>query len=115
MKVYPEISERELLEVAERLLSHEALVQKVSLYERLTHDEELRQLLRRHRYAYLRHCSEMASMIHTLQQRSGWQAYNRPDERPDERSLPSPWERVAAVEWGRNGSAANAPEGSPLR
>jgi len=78
--MYPEISQRELLEVADRLLTHEALVEKLGFFEHHTQDTELQQLLHRHRQMYLRHCSEMASLIHTVQRRTGWQAYHRPLE-----------------------------------
>lgn len=70
-------SERELLEIADRLLFYDAFIEKLRSYGVQVKDQELKSLFERHLHMIEHHTTELASFIRLSQQRSGWQAYNR--------------------------------------
>lgn len=74
------ISIKELLELSDRLVSHQCLAEKLGHYVAQTDDEELRHVLSRHQQVVLRQCREMASALHGFQRQSGWGAYYRLDD-----------------------------------
>lgn len=76
----PSISQKELLELADRLLSHRCLAEKLGYYASQTGDEELRHMLHHHQQIVVRQCEEMASTLRGLQRETGWGAYHRQDD-----------------------------------
>ena len=75
------VSEREVLEIAERLASHEVLSEKTAHYAAQAIDAELARILWQHAQVYTNLCRELASLLNRLQHRSGWSAYNRREQR----------------------------------
>lgn len=71
-----QLSQREVLELADRLVTHEMIIGKLGFMVDQAQDQGLKEILRRHRLTYLQHYNEMASL---LQQAEGqnWQAYGQ--------------------------------------
>lgn len=57
------LSERELLELSERMLAHEVLIEKAGFLATQTQSSELQQMIRRHQQTHVRHYNEMLSFL----------------------------------------------------
>lgn len=56
-------SQRELIELSDQLLTHEALIEKAGFLATQAQSPELQQMIRRHQQTYLRHYNDMVAMI----------------------------------------------------
>lgn len=59
----PNVTEREVLEIKERLQGHETVIEKLGFYIAQCDDPEIQQVLKRHQQQYIQHYNGMLSLI----------------------------------------------------
>lgn len=74
-----QFTEKEVLELGERLNEHQILGEKLRFYAGHTSDQELTQLLNRHYQTILHHSSQMVQALQQMQQQTGWGTYSQYD------------------------------------
>ena len=80
-------SERDVLELADRIESHRTVVEKLSFYQSFVQDPELSDLVVRFRTLFFRHAQRLESTMRLIEEQSDFHAYS--EYNPDSRSCRS--------------------------
>ena len=70
------LSQRELVELTDRLLTHEALIEKAGYLASQAQNAELQQIIRRHQQTHVRHYNDMLSILQQSAQRQGSESFH---------------------------------------
>lgn len=73
-------TERDLLELADRIETHQTVMEKLACYQRLVKDPELAQIIAHCRRMFSLHAEGMESTMRLIQEQTDFNAYSEYDE-----------------------------------